>query len=380
MSLVPFIVLVATPEATSIAGRMEKAHLGMKTASVLVSDGLSGAIPTRVRIANGVCLLAMPNQQIVEVKPNEIRFYDQIFNQVAVLKNAKPAKVPDSAARVAIVQQEAIAWLVDGTQKKDFFAEVKKDNRWRVVGRSIVLIDSKRNIHSEIFFDNYYRVTDIKLTIGKKGISYWKYKYVSDSDIPHIPIEARLVRGLPPRPTIPVKTDGKTVKLAQSIWRSMSRLEGRKITEVADDGTYQLTFGSGKLSESGPKGSWSVSNTTLVINPKSGASKTIYGKADMFLDALRAKGLYASPIARYVLNRKIPFLDMFDKTDEVKLIEGIGKIDGRTLSVISMKRGAIRVRMYVDPKSGDLAMVSSDALDSNGNSVSGSRLKLSYHR
>jgi hypothetical protein len=378
MSLVPFIVLVATPEATSIAGRMERTHLAMKTASVFVSDGLTNTIPTKVRIANGLCLLAMPNQQIAEVKPTEIRFYDQIFNQVALLKNAKPAKVPDSAARVAIVQREAIAWLVDEAQKKDFFAEIKKDNRWRVVGRSIVLIDAKRNAHSEIFFDNNYRVTDIKLTIGKKGVSYWKYRYVTDSDIPRIPSNARLVKGLPPRPTIPVKTDGKTVKLAQSIWRSMSRLEGRKITQVADDGIYQLTFGSGKLSESGPKGSWTVSNTTLVIRPKSGQQKTMIGQADKFLDALRAKGIYASPIARYVLNRKIPFLDLFDRTDEVKLVEGIGKIDGKALSVISLKRATIRVRMYVDPKSGDLAMVSSDAQDSRGNSVSGSRLKLTY--
>ena len=102
------------------------------------------------------------------------------------------------------------------------------------------------------------------------------------------------------------------------------------------------------------------------------------GGADKFLDALRSQGIYASPIARYVLNRKIPFLDMFDRTSEVKLIDGMGKIDGKSLSVLSMKRSGIRIRMYVDPKSGDLAMVSSDSQDSNGHTVSGSRLKISY--
>ena len=379
MSLIPLIVLAASPEAVSIATKIEAAHLRMQTASVLVSDGLSKAIPTRVRLANGLCTLAMPNQQIVEVRPTEIKFYDQIFNQVTSVKSAKPAKVPDSASRVALVQREPLAWLVESEQKKEFFNEIKRDPRWKVLGRSLVFIDTKRNAHSEVHFDNNYRVTDIKLTVNSKPISYWKYRYVSDSDIPKIPAAARVVMGLPARPAMPSKTDGKSVLLAQSIWRAMSRLEGRKITQVADDGTYQLVYGGGKMSESGPKGSWSVTGTTLTIKPKSGASKTVTGKTDKFLDALRTEGMYASPIARYILNRKIPFLDLFDRTDDIKRVDGLGKIDGKSLSVLSMQRAAIKIRMYVDSKTGDLAMVSSDALDSRGNITSGSRLKISYH-
>ena len=378
MNLVPFVVLLGSPEANTIVGRIEASFKKMKDASIFVSDGLSNTIPTKVRLSPGVCLVAMPNQQIAEVKPTEVRFYDQIFNQVTSLKNAKPAKVPDSAARVAIVHREPIAWLVDEIQRKEFFDEVRRDSRWKVIGSSLVLVDAKRNAHSEIYFDTSYRVTDVKLTIGQRGLSHWKYRFVKSTDIPQIPANAKVVKGLPPRPTIPSKTDGKSVLFAQKIWRSVSRLEGRKITQVLDDGSYNLTYGSGKLTESGPKGSWSVTNNKIVISPKSGGSRTFSGNTDKFLDSLRAQGIDASPIGRYILNRKVPFLDMFDRTSEVKLVEGLIKTDGHQLMLMTLKRSGIRIRMYVDPKTNDLVMVSSDSEDPKGNLVSGSRIKISY--
>ena len=251
MSLIPFIVLVATPEAVTIAGRIEAAHAKMAKVAVAVSDGLSNVVPTKIKIAPGVCVLQMPNQQIVEVKANEVRFYDEIFNQVASLKNAKAAKLPDSAARVAIVQRDPIAWFVDSGQKKSFFSDMKRDKRWQVRGRLLLLLDPKKRSLSEVHFDNSYRIIEIKLRVNDRTVYDWKYEYVSEAKVPSIPVLAKVVKGLVPRPSIPQKTDGRTVLFSQKVWRSVSRLEGRSVTQIADDGTYNLTFGKGKLAESG---------------------------------------------------------------------------------------------------------------------------------
>lgn len=372
------MVLIATPEAVAISNKIEASHTKLTKAAVYVWDGMSNVIPTKVSFSGTACRLEMPNQQIAEVKANEIRFYDEIFNQVASLKNPKPIKIPDSGAKVAIVQMEPIAWLLDSTQRREFFKELRSDNRWRIRGSSLVLTDTKRKAVSEIHFDNSFRVTQIKLSLSNRAISDWKYRYVSDSDVPTIPTTAKVVKGLPPRPTIPKKTAGKTVLFVQKIWRTMSRLEGKKITQVADDGTYQLTYGSGKMSESGPKGSWTMAGKTLTMTPKGGELKSFQGSPDKFLDVLRSKGMFVSPIARYIVNRQIPFLDMFDRTDDVNLVNGAIKMDGRTLSVLSLKRSGIHIRLYVDPTSGRIAKVSSDAVDSSGNLVSGSQLKINY--
>ena len=378
MNLVPFIVLGATPEAAAITARVEATHQKLMKAAVLVSDGQTNAIPTKLSFEPGVCTLRMPLQQIAEVKPNQIRFYDEIFNQVATLKNPKPVKVPDYGSDVAIIHRDAITWLLDSNQKKSFFSEMKKDPRWQVAGSSLMLLDTKRNTLSQVRFDNFYRVTEIKVSVGTRVLSDWKYRYLDAGMAVKIPDSAKVVKGLPPHPSFPQKTDGKTVLLAQKVWRALSRLEGRSITEVTEDGTFKMSYGKGIISESGPKGSWTLTGTHMVMTPKSGASKTFDGGSDRMLDNLRSRGIYASPIARYILNRKIPFLDMFDRNDEVKLVDGIGNIDGKSLSVISMKRAGIRIRMYVDLKSGELAMVSSDAKDTAGNVVSGSRLKITY--
>ncbi len=378
MNLVPIFVLVASPEAVTITNRIENAHAKLTSVSVLVSDGLTNVIPTKIKIAPGICSLEMPNQQIVEVKANEIRFYDEIFNQVATLKNPKEVKVPDAAAKVAIVQRDPIAWLLDSAQKKGFFADMKKDKRWQVNGNMLLLPDAKRKSMSEIHFDNTYRVTEIKLRMNNKTVYDWKYQFVGDGAVPKIPATAKSVRGLDPRPAMPAKTDGRTVMFAQKIWRSISRLEGRKITQETDDATYSLTYGKGKIAESGPKGSWSLLNTTMTVSPKNGQTKSYSGATDRFLDILRTRGVDSSPMARYLLNRKIPFLDMFERAEEVKLVDGAGNIGGKKLSVISVRRAGIRIRLYADPTSGDLAMVSSDSQDAVGNIVSGTRLKIKY--
>lgn len=378
MSFAPLMVLLVTPEAVTIAKRIETAHQKLANVGVYVSDSASNAVPTKVSFSPTSCRLGMPNQQIAELSSSEIRFFDEIFNQVAIVKNSKPAKMPDEGQKVAIVHREPIAWLLGSAQRSSFFKDLKSDNRWRVIGSSLMLFEPKRNVLSEIHFDNSYRVTQIKLKVGNQTLSNWNFRYVSSSEVPVIPAGAKVVKGLAPRPTIPSKTDGKSVLFAQKVWRSISRLDGRKIVQTSDDGTYQLTYGKGKLSETGPKGSWTLANTQLVVSPKGGGSKTYNGGTDKFLDVLRTKGIYASPISRYVLNRKIPFLDMFDRTSEVKLLTGLVKMDGKSLSILSLKKAGVHIRMYVDPKTGDLAKISSDAIDSSGKTVMGSQLKINY--
>jgi hypothetical protein len=378
MSFGLVMVMLITPEAVTIANRIEASHLKMSKVGVYVSDGASNAVPTKISFSSTSCRLEMPNQQIADLNAKEIRFYDEIFNQVAVLKNSKTAKMPDEGQKVAIVHREPIAWLLSSTQRAGFFKDLRSDSRWKVIGSSLMLFEPKKNILSEIHFDNSYRVTQIRLRIGNQTLSDWKYRYVNATDVPMIPAGAKVVKGLPPRPTIPSKTDGKSVLFAQKIWRSISRLDGRKIAQTSDEGTYMLTFGKGKLAESGPKGSWVLANTQLVVSPKNGETKTYNGGSDKFLDILRSKGIYTSPISRYVLNRKIPFLDMFDRTDEVKLLTGLVKMDGKSLSILSLKKAGVHIRMYVDPKTGDLAKISSDAIDSAGKTVMGSQLKISY--
>jgi hypothetical protein len=324
------------------------------------------------------CRLEMPNQQIAEVRANEVRFYDEIFNQVASIKNPKPIKIPDAGSKVAIVQQAPIAWLLDSAQRSEFFQELKKDPRWKVKGSSLVLSDPKKKTLSEVQFDNGFRVTRIRLSISNKTVSDWRYRYVSESDIPTIPVAAKVVKGLPPRPGIPAKTDGKTVLFAQKIWRAMSRLEGKTLTQTTEEGSFVLSYGKGRMAESGPKGSWTMADTHMVVTPKNGTPRSFDGGSDRFLDVLRSKGIFVSPIARYVVNRQIPFLDMFDRTDEVKLINGVLKMDGQDLAVLSVKRSGIHIRMYVDPKTGLIAKVGSDATDTAGNRISGTQLRIKY--
>lgn len=376
MSLVPFVVLLPSPEAASIAAKLAAKHNSLTTAGVLVSDGLSPAIPTKLRLKPGICSLAMPNQQIVEMRASSVRFYDEIFNQVAAVKPQKPLKVPDSCPSVAVVHREPLAWLVDAKQRNTFFTEIKRDPRWMVKGSSLVLYDAKKKVRSEVQFDNSFRVVEIKLSMNNKTITDWRYRYVADKDIPGIPTSAREVKGLPSRPNLPSKTDGKAVLLAQKVWRSVSRLEGRTVVQTNEDGTFQTTFKHGSISEKGPKGSWTLTETSLVIEPNSGLRKTVTSK---FIDGLRAAGLSASPIAWYVLNRKVPYLDVFDQSEIIEIEKNVSLVlNGKSQAILSLRRRSNRIRMYIDPDSGDLGMISSDALDQSGNVISSSRMKVSY--
>jgi len=377
MSFVSVVILLGTPEAIAIADRLATKHNNMTSAAVFVSDGLSRAIPTKLRLQPGVCTLAMPNQQIVEIRPTTVRFFDEIFNQVASTKPAKPLKIPDASPSVAVVQREPLSWLVDAKQRNTFFTEIKRDPRWTVKANALVLAEPKKKTKSEVIFDTSFRVVEIRLTMNNKVITDWKYRYVSDKDVPAIPKTAKAVLGLPSRPSLPAKTNGQAVLLAQKVWRSVSRLENRTVTQTNDEGTYHLTLKSSGISEKGPKGSWTLVGMTLTINPNKGATKTMKGTSSKFLDALRAAGVDASPFAWYVLNRKVPYLDIFDQSELIDL-EGQGSFGGKTLSILSLKRRSNRIRMYIDPKSGDLTMISSDALDLGGNVISSSRMKISY--
>ncbi|MBS1728979.1 MAG: hypothetical protein JST51_19845 [Armatimonadetes bacterium] len=385
MSIVQIIALLLSPvplpptsEAASIANKLEAAHNKMTTAAVFVSDGLSAAIPSKLYMSPSYCVLAMPNQQIVELHTTEVKFFDQLFNQVASMKPQKPLKIPESSSSVAIVQREPLAWLVDSVQRNQFFTEVKRDPRWSVGAGKLVLNDAKKKIHSEVVFDSKYHVTQIKMSLNNKTLTDWRYRYVAGNEIPGIPKTAREVKGLSPRPAIPAKTQAPAVETAQKLWRSVSRLENRTVIQANNDGTYELTFHPGEIRETGPEGSWTLRGTTLDIKPNKGKSLTLKGESGKFLEGLRSAGITASPFAWYILNRKLPYLDVFDGCQTLEL-EGTGSFEGKTMSILSVKRPGSRVRLYVDPTTGDLDMVSSDAVDAKtGEVISSSRMKITY--
>lgn len=376
MGLIPLVVLLKSSEAVTIATRIEAAHQRMAKGGILISDGLTNIIPTKLKLGQGACILALPNQQIVEVKANNIRFFDQIFNQVASVKPAKTLKVPDSAASVAMVQREPITWFVDSAQRKEFFTEVKRDPRWTVKGTSLLLVDAKKKLRSEVHFDSSYRVTNIKLVMNSKTLTDWRYRYVAETEVPPIPATAKAVKGLPQRPAMPTATKGPAILLSQKIWRFLSRLEGKTIVQETEEETYTTTLSKGQLVEKNGQISWSVNDTKLKMNLKSGP-KTATGGGDQLLNVLRGNSIDPSPVARYVMGRRIPFLDLFDRTSEV-VVDGIVSVDGKPKTLLTLKRPGAKIRMYVDEKTGEIAMISSDTQAFVGEGGGTSKLKLSY--
>jgi hypothetical protein len=284
--------------------------------------------------------------------------------------------MPDAAASVAMVQREPITWFVDTVQRKEFFTELKRDPRWTVKGTSLLLVDAKKKLRSEVHFDSNYRVTNIKLSMNSKVMTDWKYRYVAETDIPPIPATAKNVKGLPQRPAMPAATKGQAVLLAQKVWRFLSRLEGKTIIQQTDENTYTTTLGKGQMSEKNGQISWTVNDTNLKMNLK-GGQKTAKGGGDQLLNVLRSNSIDPSPVARYVMGRKIPFLDLFDRTNEV-MIDGIVSVDGKPKTLMTLKRPGVKIRMYVDEKTGELAMISSDAQAFVGEGGGTSKLKLSY--
>ena len=95
------------------------------------------------------------------------------------------------------------------------------------------------------------------------------------------------------------------------------------------------------------------------------------------MDGIRASGMDVSPFAWYFLNRKLPYLDIFDGSDLIE-VEGKGALNGKPVSILKIQRSPNRIRMYVDPDSGDLGMISSDSLDAKGNVVNSSRIRIIY--
>ncbi len=377
MIVIPILVLHGSQEAAAIAAKMAARHEKMTSAAVFVSDGLTNVLPTKLRFTKQGCIVAMPNQQIVEMRPLNVRFYDQIFGQVASAKPRETLKIPDSAPDVAIVHREPMSWLVEAQQRKEFFAEIRQDPRWILKSNELVLVDAKKKVRSEVIFDNTYRVVEIKLSMNGKVITDWKYRYVSDKDVPSIPQGAKQVKGLPPRPAMPNGTKSDAVILAQKVWRSVSHLENRTIVQSNNDGEYSLLIKNGGFSETGPNGSWKLTGTALKILPKSKPEVNLKADARKLIDTLQTHGMTPSPFAWYFLNRKLPYLEMFDHCDAIQ-VEGTGSFDGKSMTILQIRRNTTRVRMYVDAKSGDIAMISSDAKDAQGNVVNASRLKITY--
>ncbi len=134
---------------------------------------------------------------------------------------------------------------------------------------------------------------------------------------------------------------------------------------------------AGSLSESGPKGSWTWNEGSIQISPKGKSPVTIRKQASTYLEQLRKVGIESSPFSRYIFNRQIPFLDLFQNANSITA-DGRISVNGKSADMVSIYKLGTKVRLLVDPSSHRIIQLSTDSQDAKGKYVTGSRLKLSY--
>jgi hypothetical protein len=363
ITLVP-LLLVQNQSVAQVIDRLKATHNGLTNYAVQVSEATTAVVPTRIRITPTMCTLAMPNMQIVEVHPDKTRFYDTIFGMVATAKNDTRLKIPDGAANTAIVQRSPIGWILQSAERNRFFDDARNEKGWSVVGNSLVFAKKGAPTSSQILFDKKYRVTDIKLSAGGKVVSEWQFRYVGNGGVEFIPPKARVVPGLPQRPSLPQGTKGPLIFACQKVWGAMSRTHNMNIVQKLNGRTYTLRYGTG-VTETSDKGKWSYAGGKLTL-----PNGKVFKSRDPLVDLHKNK-IEVSPVGRYAINGMVPYLDLFNNAHSVE-IEGGGKFNGQYLQIFKIVRGSAIARLYVDG-GGRIAMMSSDLAGQMG-----SRLTIEY--
>lgn len=313
----------------------------------------------------------MPNQTIVEASATKMRFYDDIFGQVATAEARTAAHPEKDLVASAVVHRGAMAFLIDDGIKKDFLTTVSKIPGWKLAGRTLKATDRNKGV-TMIQFDSQNRITRLTVTQNKKPILDNIFEHVSDSQVPRIPSTAKVKPALQARPQVPITTSPKIMISVFAVWRSMSRLGAGSVKQVSDSGKFETQFGPGMISEKGGAKPWSFSGGKLTV---SGSTKPV--SASMALDNLKAIGVYVSPISRYLMNGQIPFLDIFNRADKISDGPSIS-VDGKMSKIINLERSGNRIRLYADAASNRIVMVSNETRDRRGNWITASRLKLIY--
>ncbi len=369
--MLPLTLLMAGSDANSVLKQVVGKHISMTSASVFVREGNSKALPIKVSFSQKGGRAWLPNQTIVEASSTKMRFYDDIFGQVAASEARTMAHPERDLISASVVHRGAMAFLIDDAIKREFLTSVAKIPGWKLSGRTLKATD-KRNATTRIEFDGQNRITHVTVVMNKKAILDNQYEYVSDASIPSIPTTAKVKSALQARPQVPVDTSPKIMTGVFAMWRAMSRLGSGSVSQASDSGKYLTTYGPGRISESGGAKQWSFDSGKLTLG-----SSTKPVSSAMALDNLKAKGVFVSPMARYLMNGQIPFLDLFNRADKITDGPAIS-IDGKMAKIINIQRSGNRIRLYFDSASNRIVMVSNEAKDGRGNWVTASRLKLSY--
>ncbi|MEI7577642.1 MAG: hypothetical protein WCK51_12175 [Armatimonadota bacterium] len=369
--MLPVFLFVTHADANSVLKQVVSKHLAMTSGSVFVREGNSNALPIKVTFSPKGGRAWLPNQTIVEASATKMRFYDDIFGQVATAEARTAAHPEKDLVASAVVHRGAMAFLIDDGIKKDFLTTVSKIPGWKLAGRTLKATDRNKGV-TMIQFDSQNRITRLTVTQNKKPILDNIFEHVSDSQVPRIPSTAKVKPALQARPQVPITTSPKIMISVFAVWRSMSRLGAGSVKQVSDSGKFETQFGPGMISEKGGAKPWSFSGGKLTV---SGSTKPV--SASMALDNLKAIGVYVSPISRYLMNGQIPFLDIFNRADKISDGPSIS-VDGKMSKIINLERSGNRIRLYADAASNRIVMVSNETRDRRGNWITASRLKLIY--
>lgn len=368
--MIPTFLLVQA-DANAVLKQVIAKHISMTSASAFVREGNSRALPVKVSFSPKGGRAWLPNQTIVESSATRMRFYDDIFGQVA---NSDPRTVAHPERDLiasAIVHREAMAFLIDDSIKKEFLNDISKISGWKLSGSSLKAVD-KRKATTTIQFDAQKRITRVSVSMNKRTILDNMIEYVAESSIPAIPTTAKVRPALQPRPQVPISTSPNVMTNVFAVWRAMSRLGTSTVTQSTDAHTYVTSFGSGRISESGGAKPWKFESGKLSVG---GSTKPV--SSAMALDNLKGVGVDVSPISRYLMNGQIPFLDIFNRADKIGDGPSIS-VDGKMARIINVERSGNRIRLYSDTATNRVVMLSNETRDARGNWTTASRLRLSY--
>jgi hypothetical protein len=369
--MIPTFVFAAHADPNAVLKQVIAKHIGQTSAAVFVREGNSKALPIKVSFSPKGGRAWLPNQTIVESNSTRMRFYDDIFGQVASSEARTVAHPERDLISASVVHRGAMAFLIDDAIKKEFLADIAKLSGWKLSGRTLKTTD-KRKGTTAIQFDTQNRITRVTVTVNKKNILDNMFEYVTDVKVPQIPTTAKVRAALQARPQIPISTGPGALNTTFAVWRSMSRLGTTTISQKTDSASYQTSVAPGRISESGGARPWSYADRKLTFD---GTSKTV--STAMALDNLKSKGIYVSPLTRYLMNGQIPFLDIFDRSN--KIVDGSSiAVDGKMARILKIERTGNRLRVYADAKTNRIVLVANETKDSRGNWVTTSRLKLSY--
>lgn len=361
------------PSPSQIIDRISQAHEGFQTGTFSVSDALFPSVPSKVFISPAKARIVMPNLRIVEVFPKQTRFYDQIFDQVADSIESKEQDPSRTLISVALIHREAIGTILDPVIRKGFLNDLKRA-KWTV--QKGKLVQTQKNASSVIEYDTKYRITHLKTVLGKKVLQDWTYRYDLPL-VPGIPATAMATKGLPERPQLPKNLSASAVTAIQQTWSAMSRLSGVRVQQKFNNQQFSTLKTSNLITESGPNGSWKYDGITLNLQPKRKSSVALSMKSGVVLDELLKRRQEASPFARYVLNRQVPFLDLFQRAEVIN-VGGTITLQGRKSNLMTVTKFGAKIRFLIDPTTHRIVQLNSERLDPNGKLISGSSLSLRY--